>query len=342
MSIYKFRKGFDKIPQISFKEVNISERKIQKTLKDKFEVIDEDCLIISEDYSFPEYKTNRSIDLLAIDKNANIVVIELKRDDSSHMELQALRYASMVANFIFGDAVKIYDEYLKKTGSEEEAETNLKEFLGWEDEEEQDFAVDTRIILISSDFSKELTTAVMWLNERDLNIECVRLIPYKYNDEVLINVKRIIPLEETKDYQVAKKEQSEQRRKVQQGSKDYTKYSFDGDNWHGKGKLVLHLIHDWFKKNKPKSIDELKEVFPPKDFKKSSEVNRISSLFLNEAEVKEIYKNRKVKRHFLEEEYVLKFQDGSRYVISNQWGTTFPPFLKEAKMLSYEIKERQS
>jgi hypothetical protein len=42
--------------------------------------------------------SSRSIDLLCIDKQANLVVIELKRtEDGGHMELQAIRYAAMVS-----------------------------------------------------------------------------------------------------------------------------------------------------------------------------------------------------------------------------------------------------
>ena len=41
-----------------------------------------------------------------------------------------------------------------------------------------EFAQDVRIVLVSANFSKEITMSVLWLNERDLDIRCVRLIPY--------------------------------------------------------------------------------------------------------------------------------------------------------------------
>ncbi|RLA03436.1 MAG: hypothetical protein DRQ54_10765, partial [Gammaproteobacteria bacterium] len=43
-------------------------------------------------------------------------------------------------------------------------------FLGWEEADEEHFGQDVRIVLVSGDFSKELTTSVLWLNERDLDV----------------------------------------------------------------------------------------------------------------------------------------------------------------------------
>jgi len=55
-------------------------------------VISPDTLVIAEEFS--EWTEGaRRIDLLGIDKQANLVVVELKRDETgAHMELQALRY----------------------------------------------------------------------------------------------------------------------------------------------------------------------------------------------------------------------------------------------------------
>jgi hypothetical protein len=41
-------------------------------------------------------------------------------------------------------------------------------FLGWSAPDEDSFASDVRIVLVSEGFSKELTTAVLWLNSRDI------------------------------------------------------------------------------------------------------------------------------------------------------------------------------
>ena len=141
---------------------------LQRLLKQHIEVIDPDLLVIAEEFGDWE-DSRRRIDLLAIDRDANLVVIELKRDSSTHMELQALRYAAMVAPLSFAQVVDTYSRFLQTEGSSENARELLEDFLSIEDQDEPTVA-DVRVILVCGSFSKELTTAVLWLNERDLDI----------------------------------------------------------------------------------------------------------------------------------------------------------------------------
>ena len=96
------------------------------------------------------------------------------------MELQAVRYASMISNMTFEQAVRVHAAFLTQMGEPaEEAEGKILDFLDWDEPDEDSFADDIRIILVSEDFGKELTTAVLWLRSRDLDIRCVRLKPYQ-------------------------------------------------------------------------------------------------------------------------------------------------------------------
>src|SRR5881394_1530080 len=66
----------------------------------------------------------------------------------------------------------------------------------------------------------------MWLNERDLDIRCVRLRPYKLGERVLLDVQQIIPLPEVTEYQVRLREKATERRQSRrQGEgRDFTRY----------------------------------------------------------------------------------------------------------------------
>lgn len=334
MAIYSFENNsLNKVETTTFNSEGILERQhLQAAIKQKIEVIAPNCIVISEEFS--EWSgSQRRIDLLAIDKEGNLVVIELKRTETGeHMELQALRYAAMVSTLTFSRATEIYQKHLISIGSEDNAENNLIEFLGWEEPQEDDFGLDVRIILVSANFSKELTTSVMWLNEKDLDIRCVRLILYKHQEQILVDVQQIIPLPEVESYQIKIKQQSEERREARKSSKDYTRYLFQGNSFN-KRKLVLAVIQHWVSENKPSSISELLQAFP-------QEIRR-GGLFVPEQEAKEIYQRQGIYRHFLGEEEVLEFSDSTRYAISNQWGKgNIEKFVNQSKKLGYEVEEQ--
>ena len=129
------------------------------------------------------------------------------------MELQALRYAAMVSTMAFGKLIDIYKRYLKDNDIEEDAEGKLLEFLEWEEPDDERFAQEVKIILVSAEFSKELTTSVMWLNDFGLDIRCVRMHPYTNDSEVILDVQTIIPLPEVADYQIQIREKRQRERK---------------------------------------------------------------------------------------------------------------------------------
>jgi hypothetical protein len=80
------------------------------------------------------------------------------------MELQAIRYAAMISAMSFSKAVEVYARYLERNNSRDDAEAALLQFLNWDIANEDTFGQDVRIVLVSAEFSKEITTSVMWLN----------------------------------------------------------------------------------------------------------------------------------------------------------------------------------
>ncbi len=87
-----------KIEETTFSAVGIRERAdLQRLLRKQIDIISPETLIVAEEFGEWE-DSKRRIDLLGIDRSANLVVIELKRtEDGGHMELQAIRYAAMVS-----------------------------------------------------------------------------------------------------------------------------------------------------------------------------------------------------------------------------------------------------
>jgi len=211
------------VEQTGFEKEVLRERQdLQRLLKKHIAALGDDLLVIAEEYGeFQDSK--RRIDLLAVDKLANLVVIELKRTaDGGHMELQSIRYAAMISNMTWDIAVSAFDNYFP---DESNAEQELLQFLEWDEPQRDDFGASVRIILASADFSKEITTSVIWLNQMELDITCVRLKLYKLNGELILNSEQIIPLPETEDYQIELREKRRDIRVSQQSGKDRSTFT---------------------------------------------------------------------------------------------------------------------
>lgn len=205
----------------SFSEAGFKERSdLQRLLKNQIEIIAPDTLVIAEEYGSWE-DSRRRIDLLGLDRHGDVVVIELKRtDDGGHMDLQALRYAAMVSNLTFDEAAEAYQQYL---GDDGDARQRILDFLDWEEPDDDKFAQAVRIVLASAEFSRELTTSVLWLNKW-LDIRCVRLRPYKDGGRLLIDVQQVIPLPEVEQYQVQIRKKEAVERAARAQDRDFTRY----------------------------------------------------------------------------------------------------------------------
>jgi hypothetical protein len=320
MAIYKLNSdSFYLLPETTFQSEKILERRdLQRLLRQQPEIVSPDTLIIAEE--FGEWEDSRKrIDLLGLDKQARFVVIELKRDETgSHMELQAVRYASMVSTMTFEKVVEIYKEFLEQTGQQKNAREELLNFLEWDEPKKSEFASDVRIVLAAAEFSKELTTSVLWLNERDLDIRCVRLKPYKADSQILVDVQQVIPLPEAEEYQIRVREQTEQRREARRDEKDFTKYSFQNQTYN-KRNLVLAVVKALLQKSPSLTSASLDKLFPDE-----------ISVFRPIKEAEEIFQKNKIRRHFLDEEDIITTSDNQRIVVSNQWSKRKIDIFREA------------
>lgn len=302
----------------------LERRDLQRLLRDSVEVIAPGTLVVAEE--FGEWAdSGRRIDLLGLDRAANLVVIELKRtEDGGHMDLQAIRYAAMLSAMTFGRLVEVYAEYLRGLDrNHEEAEKLILDFLNWEAPEEDNFAADVRIVLAASNFSKEVTTTVMWLNERDVDIRCVRLQPYRLEDRVLLDVQQIIPLPEAGAYQVqlrAKATERRQSRRSENGP-DFTRYDLScGKNTHPrqwKRNMVLAVVRAAVDAGiSPVDLPVPRGKWRIVTGTCASQAEFEASLKTDPDAGTRVYT---VGRWFSSDHELLHF-DGKTYCLSNQWG----------------------
>ncbi|GAH30261.1 unnamed protein product, partial [marine sediment metagenome] len=118
---------------------------------------------------------------------------------------------------------------------------------------------------------------------------------------------------------------------ARKSNRDFTNYKFKNTEYN-KRKLVFAIIMDWIANNKPKDFKELEKAFPQN--------TRKSGLYLPYEKAKEVYERQQIPRHFLGENEIITFRDGTKYAISNQWGKgNIERFINRAREIGIEILE---
>lgn len=249
--INKEDKSAIKIPSKTFSELLFTERyDLQEWIANNSEILGEKLLIIQKEFSgFDD--TNERLDLLALDQTGDLVIIENKLDDSGKdVTWQALKYVSYCAKLTTSEILEIFQGYLLSYGSNDLAEVKIREFFDAATLDEIALNQgDQRIILVAANFRKEVTSTVMWLLEHDVKIRCMKVTPYLFNDNVLLDVEQIIPIKEVESYMIGlakKKQDVEERKKI--NAQKITQEMFL-DQLTTRGKLIFSELFNFASEN---------------------------------------------------------------------------------------------
>lgn len=195
----------------TFCELGFTERKhLQEWLAHEPSALGEELLIIQKEFDgFDD--TRERLDLLALDKEGNLVIIENKLDDSGRdVVWQALKYASYCASLTKLQIVEIFQQYINRyevknnDGEAIDASTQMCEFLDAPDLDEVKLNTGNsqRILMVAAHFRKEVTSTALWLLGQGINIQCFKVTPHALGDQLLINIDQIIPTPEAKELMI--------------------------------------------------------------------------------------------------------------------------------------------
>ena len=195
-------KTLEKLEPTTFSSNNLRERyDIQEWIYDQPEVLDEELLIVGKEVLPGEVAGRRTqirLDLLALDRQGNLVIIELKRDDSgADAYWQAIKYAAHCSTFGIEQisAILALDENITTS----EARNKILEFA--EIESDSDINRSQRIILIAREFHSDAIASAMWLKDRSIDIKCVKLSPFRTpENSIFVSSTTIFPTPEAEDY----------------------------------------------------------------------------------------------------------------------------------------------
>ena len=213
----------EKIKQVTFSELGFKERgHLQEWLEANPEALGEDFLIIQKEFSgFND--TNERLDLLALDKKGNAVIIENKLDDTGRdVTWQALKYASYCSTLTKEQIRNIFQQYLDKRGQSEEATNKLSEFFNNAEYEELTINISQsqRIILVAGSFRKEVTSTVLWLLNFKIKMQCFKALPFALGEQLFLTVEQIIPTKDAEDYTISMVDKAQEDLSTQEELKE--------------------------------------------------------------------------------------------------------------------------
>lgn len=204
------------LEKVSFSSLKLREREhLQEWISKEPSCLGEELLIIQKEFDGFE-DTRERLDLLALDKAGNLVLIENKLDDSGRdVVWQSLKYTAYVSTLTTSQIIEIYQNYIKE---DRNAEEEILEFVdGEESIETLVLNEDQRIILIAAMFRKEVTATALWLTKKGVDITCIRATPHKIDEHLLLDFDQIIPIQDAEDYLILladKDKESGERRRV--------------------------------------------------------------------------------------------------------------------------------
>lgn len=193
------------IEEVNFSNLGILERThMEEWISKSPEILGEELLTITTEYDKFD-KTNKRLDILAIDKKGKLVVIELKRDVAeAFVDLQAIHYAAYCSTLTLDQVSDIRSDY-----NNESKDKNQEEIIDFITEETfSDFDNQPRIIIVANDFKEETLAAVLWLRDSGIDITCVKLEAYELNEQIVITPDIIVPLPEAKNFMMYREQKS--------------------------------------------------------------------------------------------------------------------------------------
>jgi len=218
--IDKEKNRINKIKSCTFSDLKFREREhLQEWLENTPTAFGEDDELLFIQKEFDGFDDTRErLDLLAIDKQGDLVIIENKLDDSGRdVTWQVLKYASYCSSLTTPQIRDIYQSYLDKKGCSENAESNISEFLDINDFEDIQLNNNQRIILVSGSYRKEVTSTVLWLLQKyKLKIQCFKATPYSFEGQIFLNIEQIIPVHEVEEYTIKMAEKAQEEQSTQE------------------------------------------------------------------------------------------------------------------------------
>ena len=164
-----------------------------KLLRENIKVISDDFLLISDDSD--KWNKSEKIDLLAIDKDKNLVVVEvLEAGEDEEQDLNVIRYGTLVSKMSFAKLVSVYREHISRIKSGTDAKKAILDHWDATVSSVKDSdSLNLRIFLVSREFSEGTIATVEWFQNGSLDVRCIEVASFEFTDRSIVDIVQIVP-----------------------------------------------------------------------------------------------------------------------------------------------------
>jgi len=160
-------------------------------------ILGEDFRLIGREVSVMQI--GDGIDLLAIDRDANVVAIELKRGAlKPKVDFQGLKYAAYTSHWDYSKLRDQFEKFKSTTWGRTlyEEETTFTEVLDEFCNEDYTLNQDQRIVFVGESVRERLDIVLRWLSDRSIDISVIEFQLLKDDDRLYLDAEQTIPTPE--------------------------------------------------------------------------------------------------------------------------------------------------
>ena len=197
-------KSLAKLEKVELENLNLKESWLQDlVVKVAADIVGEPLLVIMRESK--GFDSKERPDVMAVDKEGNLVIIELKRGQAAEdAATQAVKYAAYCHKLNVGEIIAMFRHYASEYGVVLEAggpREALIDFLEGSEGTLETLNRKQRIMLVANNFDGRVFAVASWLSLNRVDIRCISLNMYQdASGDLLLYPEQLLPPQEITRY----------------------------------------------------------------------------------------------------------------------------------------------
>lgn len=148
-------------------------------------ILEKDLIIIARQ---KETSDGKFVDLMGLDKNGNVVIIELKKDNAARKVIsQILDYAVWAEDLKYEDLNSIY----KENPSTDHA-TLMEKFQEWTNDIETEFNQNQKLYVIGEEIDSRTEKLARYLRRKGIDIYCIEIDFHELDGQRIVDKRDVV------------------------------------------------------------------------------------------------------------------------------------------------------